>query len=393
MTSRDQEDDIPRGYESFIWQAMELSEHPFFKEIDPTHCGELLNKTEVESYPPETLIFDEGSKSDGIYLILDGTVAFTKRVPDEEARSISYSKAGLSFGEVGVFTGQPRALRVESQSNVTLAKIPSDALIRFIKTTPGSIDSILKSIVNHLHETTRHYVEDIMKQEKMAMVGTMVNTIIHDFKNPFCLISLGAQILIQLHEDEQSQKLCNNIEDQVQRMVAMAQELSEFSQGEHKLRISNVNMKALLERFQELNFPFFESERITIEVDVPEFIIEAEEMKLLRVLQNLVGNAIDAFEDRPGTIRITAEKEDEDTVAMKVTDNGNGIPEQIQEHFFEAFVTFGKSKGTGLGSAIVKSIIQAHGGSVTFETEAGKGTTFFVHLPFKQSGRTEAVAV
>ena len=68
-----------------------------------------------------------------------------------------------------------------------------------------------------------------------------------------------------------------------------------------------------------------------------------------------------------------------------------GIPEAIRDTIFEPFVTHGKKGGTGLGMAIARNVVTAHGGTITFETEAGKGTTFFVKLP--QFARVEPASV
>jgi len=68
-------------------------------------------------------------------------------------------------------------------------------------------------------------------------------------------------------------------------------------------------------------------------------------------------------------------------VTICAADNGPGIPEQIQATLFEPFVTFGKSNGTGLGMAIVKKIVEAHQGSIKFETEKGRGTVFKLFIP------------
>ncbi len=362
---------------------MEIKSHPFFEHIAPGQRDDLIQCAVIEDYPPDTLIFEEGSRSDGIYLVIEGAVAFSKKTPEDKFRTVSYSTAGNFFGEIGLFTGQTRSSRAESRGTVKLAKIPSDHLLKFIKNTPGPIENILQSIVTHLHDTTQHYIEDLLEQEKLAIVGNMMNTIIHDFKNPFCLISLGAQLIMQQHTDDKTQKLCINIEEQVQRMVDMAEELAQFSRGQHQLNPENINIRKLLERFEALNFPFFQNDRIKIEIAVPDINIEAEENKLLRVLQNLVGNAIDAFEENPGHISITGGVEGE-TLNLEINDNGKGIPKEIREHFFDPFVTYGKSHGTGLGSAIAKSIIEAHMGTIRFETETGKGTTFYINLPVKQ---------
>ena len=362
---------------------MEIETHPFFEKISNEQRDALIRFSVMEEYSPDAVIFEEGSRSDGMYLVLEGTVAFCKKTPENKFRTVSYSETGSFFGEIGLFTGQARSSRAEARGKVKLAKLPSEHLLKFIKSTPGPIDNILQSIISHLHDTTRHYIEDLLEQEKLAVVGNMMNTIIHDFKNPFCLISLGAQLIMQSHTDDKTQKLCNNIEEQVQRMVDMAEELAQFSRGQHELNPEKVNLKKLLERFEALNFPFFQDDRINIEIAVPDIEIEGEENKLLRVIQNLVGNAIDAFEENPGEISITGDVKG-DILRLEIKDNGTGIPKEIREHFFDPFVTYGKSRGTGLGSAIAKSIVEAHNGSIRFETKTGKGTTFYINLPLKQ---------
>jgi len=71
---------------------------------------------------------------------------------------------------------------------------------------------------------------------------------------------------------------------------------------------------------------------------------------------------------------------------IKVSDNGPGIPEEIRATVFDPFVTQGKKQGTGLGMAIVRSAVEAHDGTISFETEDGRGTTFIIRLPGASSG-------
>jgi signal transduction histidine kinase len=333
---------------------------------------------------PGEVIFEEGGKSDALFLVLEGRVAFEKSVPGNNWRVISYAETGHFFGEIGVLTGAPRALRAVAADAATIACLPSEDLRDFIRRAPGPIDQILQSIVNHLHHTTRHYVDDMLHQEKMSLVGNMVNSIIHDFKNPFTLISLGAQIIAQQHPDEKTQKLCANMNKQILRMVEMANEINDFSKGVQTFKPARVDLRGLVSRFRELNEPYFQKEHVRIETEIAPVVIEAEENKILRVLQNLVGNAIDACSQRrEGKVRIQIFDRGEHCEIV-VSDNGAGIPEQIRNNLFDPFVTYGKTGGTGLGTAIVKSIVEAHKGRIRFETTTGKGTSFFILLPKAQ---------
>lgn len=334
------------------------------------------------SFQDKSTVFDEGSPADALFLILSGRVAFRKLLPSGDYLTVSFSGVGEHFGEVGVLTREPRSLRAETQGEAVIARISGNALVEYMKTLPGPVDALLQSLIRHLHETTRQYVGDMLHKEKMAVVGSMVNTIIHDFKNPFCLISLSAQILRQKVPDPETAQLCNNIEDQVERMVDMARELAEFSRGETSLNKTRLNLRDLITDFQRLNFPYFDNDRITLSVNVPHVEFFGERAKMLRVIQNLVGNAVDAFGDEPGTIEISAELlQDEHALELRIKDNGKGIPETIRDRFFDPFVTYGKKEGTGLGSAIAKSIIESHDGSIRFQTETDVGTIFIIRLP------------
>ncbi len=361
---------------------MNIENHPFFQSTAAEDIRPLAERTRIDEYKTDDLIFTEGSPSDSLCLVLEGTVAFVKVIPGEEERIISYSEAGNFFGEIGIFTGAPRSLSARAKTTpVRIAKINRDSLVDFIKSTPGPIEQILGSIVNHLHATTRHYIDDMLQQEKMSLVGTMVNTIIHDFKNPFTLISLGAQMLRSRHDDPKTARICNNIEAQVQRMVEMANELGEFSKGKQNLDLTRVDLAALCDKFREMNEPFFQRDNVVIEMRSTSVTVMAEENKLLRVMQNLVGNAIEAFDaDANGQVQIYIHDRD-DHAEIVISDNGKGIPEEIRHNLFTPFVTYGKSGGTGLGTAIVKSIIDAHQGTIEFETATGAGTTFTITLP------------
>jgi len=369
---------------------MNLQEHPFFRNSDQESVTRLVDQADVSDYQDGELIFLEGSPSDSLCLVLAGTVAFAAETPDGRRRIISTAQQGNFFGEIGIFTGAPRSLTALAQGEVSIAKIYREDLLTFIKSTPGPIEQILGSIVNHLHQTTKHYLDDMLQQEKMSLVGTMVNSIIHDFKNPFTLIGLGAQMIEGRHkEDPKTKKICDNIAAQVDRMVEMANELSEFSRGEQKLIFEKVELKKLFAEFKALNEPSFVKDNMTISMDIEAITIDAEKNKLLRVLQNIVGNAVDALGDKPDArIEIVAKKQDEQVV-ITIVDNGEGIPEKIRGTFWTPFVTFGKSRGTGLGSAIAKSIVEAHYGEIEFQTETGQGTKFTIRLPITKPNVVE----
>ena len=84
---------------------MEIADHPFFNKVNKEQIDSLISASNIETYPPDTMIFEQGSPSEGLDLVLEGEVAFCKLVDDNKTRVVGYSKAGTFFGEIGLFTG------------------------------------------------------------------------------------------------------------------------------------------------------------------------------------------------------------------------------------------------------------------------------------------------
>ncbi len=363
---------------------MDIESTAFYKKANPEQMKFLSNYARYKEFPSETVIFDEGDSPDSLFIVLDGVIAFQKKVDAGEYRTISTAKTGDYFGEIGVITGDPRSLRAETKTWSVVAEVPKEALDRYLDEIPGPVAILLNSIIRHLKQTTHHYVSDLLRKEKMSVVDKIAATIVEDLRNPATLISLGAQLIRADHEEDvRTQKICSKIEEQASRLADTTEDISEFARGQHDFAVTKLNLQTLLTRFQEMNLPFFENDDVKINIDVPDVSIEGDERKLLRVLKNLVGNSIAAFKKQEGEISIEADVRDGGTVLLKISDNAGGIPPEIREHFFEPFVTAGK-KGTGLGAAVAKSIIEALRGKIWFETQTGKGTTIFVQLPLSK---------
>lgn len=361
---------------------MKLSEHPFIQSInDPQLKDSFIAQVEVIEFQDRDTIFAEKSVSDALYLILEGSVAFTKKRHDGSLQTVSHSNMGSFFGEVGVFSGESRALGACAIGKAIVGRVPEDAVKQIIEEAEPT-KRILESVINHLKSTTDHYVHEVMRTEKLTLVGTMISSLLHDFKNPFGTISLGASLIEKRHRDDtKTVAVCQKIDSQIRRMVNMANDLAAFSKGESQIKVTQICLEHLFEEFKELNTPFATDATVKLEMNANGASLQADPSKLIRVLQNLINNAMDAMHsiDVKGIIEVTG-KETGDFVTVTVRDSGPGIPKDIQNTLFDAFVTTGKREGTGLGTSIVKSIIDAHFGNINFETSA-EGTCFTITLP------------
>ncbi|MEZ2229512.1 ATP-binding protein [Microcoleus sp.] len=360
---------------------MDLASHRFMSYFEPEQAAHLCKIAILENFAQETLVFEEGDPADFLYLVLEGEVKFSKRIDNNKHQTVALAKPDDFFGELGVLDGQPRSARALAIAGSTLAKISRTELIDTLHFSKGtSVLQIFSFIVQNLRDTTDQYVNQFVHKQKMVLVGEMVSTIIHDFKSPFTGIKLSSEMLKEIHPDEETQEWCDLIQLQVQRMLGMAEEVLEFSRGNSVLHKKSINLIQTLHQFEKLNRVYFEAAKVELVVRVTEVIVLADENKILRVLQNLVGNAVEAFGGRGGRVEITV-TESEDWAEISIYDNGPGIPRAIKEKLFEPFVTYGKRTGTGLGTAIAKSMVDAHKGEITYESEDDKGTTFYIRLP------------
>jgi len=365
---------------------MKLEDHPFITSISDERRERILTEIEIFECAPGDRIFAENSEPDALFLTLSGQVHFVKKRKDGSTQTVSECGEGSFFGEVGVFTGEHRALGAVAGSEAVIGRVPEPTVKKIIEDAEP-VRKILESVIRHLNSTTEHYVNDVMRAEKLSLVGTMVSSILHDFKNPFSIISLGAHVIRQRHgkDDPRTEKICANIESQIRRMVDMANDLAAFARGSDEIEVAHVSLAHLFEHFRELNAPFFKHESVKIHMRDNGLALMGDASKLLRVLQNLVSNAIDAIltTELSGRIDVSASRED-DHILLCIADNGPGIPEGIRAQLFEPFVTHGKSGGTGLGTAIVKSVVEAHGGTIDF-TSSSEGTSFLIRLPREPS--------
>jgi signal transduction histidine kinase len=175
------------------------------------------------------------------------------------------------------------------------------------------------------------------------------------------------------------EKLTNTLTEQIDVLANIATEFASFAKMP---QAKNVEVDLL--DIIKTNIVLYERDKnCTIHLyanDSESFKVYADKEQLSRVFSNLLKNAIQSFKpDITGEILIEVKKEDAN-INIMIKDNGTGIPQEIQHKIFTPNFTT-KSGGTGLGLAIVKNIIISSGGTIRFESEHDKGTTFHILIP------------
>ncbi|HEX2190994.1 MAG TPA: ATP-binding protein, partial [Longimicrobiaceae bacterium] len=212
----------------------------------------------------------------------------------------------------------------------------------------------------------------------------------HDLRNPLSVISFSSEVLLRAWADETERvgerKQLEGIHLSTQRMRRLIDDLLDVARvdaGELSVDPAPVQVGRLLLDALELHAPLAEEKailtRVRIAADAPP--VRADADRVLQVLSNLLGNAI-RFTPRGGGITVGADVE-EDVVRFSVSDTGPGIPEEHLPHVFDRFWRAQRSRrqGAGLGLAIARGIVEAHGGRIWAESTPGEGSVFRFTLP------------
>jgi signal transduction histidine kinase len=233
-----------------------------------------------------------------------------------------------------------------------------------------------------------HLVEERTKQlrdsERLAAIGATAGMVGHDIRNP--LQAMMSDIYL-LKSEITNGSDCNNTElteslDSLEQNISyinkIVADLQDYARPLNP-EIAEVNVSSVFIRiFETVRFP--DSVKLAIKVKDLEHI-QTDAMLLQRALSNLVTNAIQAMPDG-GVLEIKAYPED-NTAIFTVSDTGVGIPDEVKPKLFTPMMTT-KSKGQGFGLAVTKRLVEALKGTISFESEQGKGTKFTIKLPITQ---------
>ncbi len=238
----------------------------------------------------------------------------------------------------------------------------------------------LQEALRELQETQ----DELIRAERLSTVGKMASGIIHDLKNPMTTIKGYASLLGREDVPPATRKKFSEIITRsVDTFVEMTQELLDYTRGGGALQLAPVSVQGFLHDLCVFIESDFESKGLHLRQELGYTgLVMMDETKMRRALYNIASNARDAME--PGGTLTIATRQVNGSVEFRLSDTGPGIPPEIRDTLFEPFVTYGKATGTGLGLAIAKKAVEDHGGTITVESEPGRGATFIITLPLER---------
>ena len=222
--------------------------------------------------------------------------------------------------------------------------------------------------------------------ERESAWRDMAKQVAHEIKNPLTPMKLSVQHLLRTYnpEDpgtkERIESVAKSLIEQIDALSRIANEFSNFAKMPPPIFIE-MDLIPILRNVIDIYQKDTDSTIELLSV-IDEMKIEGDRDQMVRTFNNLIKNAIQAIPDhKVGHISIRIENA-ESEFEINICDNGVGIPPDEQNRIFVPHFTT-KSKGNGLGLAMVKQIIENHNGTIRFESELGKGTCFILHLPKK----------
>ena len=208
----------------------------------------------------------------------------------------------------------------------------------------------------------------------------------HDLREPLRMVASYTSLLAERYQgqlDERADKYIRYANEGAKRMQQLISDLLDFSRvGTHAKALAPIDTAALFDKVTHSLKGFIADKEAKV-THGPLPTVLADETQLGMVLQNLIGNAVKFRSERPPEVHVEARQENGMWV-FSVRDNGIGIDKQYSGRIFQMFQRLherGRYEGSGIGLAIVKKIVERHGGRVWFDSVPGEGTTFFFTIP------------
>ena len=243
------------------------------------------------------------------------------------------------------------------------------------------INLLIKSY-NGMVDELEQSAQKLAQSEREEAWREMAKQVAHEIKNPLTPMRLTVQSFerkFDANDPDLKQKLKDYSDTLIQQIDTMSAVASAFSNFASMPAQQNETLNVV--EVVELALDIFNEEYIVFEADEYEIISKMDRTQLVRIINNLVKNAIQSIPENQKykSILVTVKRVEID-VLISVKDNGIGIESENSLRIFEPKFTT-KNSGMGLGLGIIKNIIENYKGTITFESESGKGTIFTVSLP------------
>ncbi len=387
-----------------------------FPDLDEDNAAVIARLVRLQTYPPATLICKEGAYEHVFYLILDGEVAITKHLGGDEERVLRHSVAGDFFGEMALIQDEPRSANVRTTQPTTVLEFDRDVFERLMASSPDLAWRLVRTTFDRLRANDQTALADLRETyqtlERLDRAKLdFIEVAAHELRTPLTVIQGYADVLRNypaIQADEVLRDVVSGVLRGVGRLHEIVNGMLDISKIDTEtLQVSRVPvlLQSVLNELKNDLEPALVNRKQTLTIkrlgEVP--VIEADPGLIYKIFYQLFTNAIKYTPDG-GQIMVTYWATEVEqmgpSVAVVIQDTGIGIDPKHHKAIFEKFYQIGtvalhssgktsfKGGGPGLGLALVKGAVEAHGGMVWVESEGYDesrlpGSTFKVLLPIR----------
>lgn len=370
-----------------------------FPGISQLEIDELVTRAEIKNFAPGDILCREGAEEAKFYILLDGKVDVTKIINQTEQRYLKSLEAGDFFGEMALIHNAPRAANVVAMSHVTVLEIDKENFDRVLQRSASVSKAMVREISGRLRENDEMAIEDLrMRASELARAyqklaeqelarREFLSNIAHELRTP--LMAAGGFLQLVQRGVIAPDKLPGAIETvtrNIQQITTLVNDILFLQELDLILpKFQAVNMVSIAETVAKNYEDKAAASLLTIDVNADPNLpnISGDPKSLERALMALVDNAI-KFSPHGGHIDINL-REDGNEIVVDVVDPGVGIEPGRIHRIFDRFYHADRNDedlfgGIGLGLSITNQVIKQHNGSLSAQSEVGKGSTFTVRL-------------
>src|SRR5438105_205990 len=276
------------------------------------------------------IVFKEGDPGNCLYLIARGSVKISKKGRGGRQETLTYLPEGDFFGEMALVDSGRRSAQASAQRASVLGCVDQQAWALLLSlAAPEVLSNFTQSVTKRLRSNNQYLIEELMRNERLSLLGSTISTVMHDINNPLSCIHAACDILGAANQDKLTGELTKVIRDSLDRMEGLTRELMEFSRGTTKLELHRTTIAKLLEALEH-DFRKYRGLNVELRQEIlydGEVLIDRRRM--LRVLTNLIRNSLDALKTTGGGLLTFRVERKGDTVSFEVSDTGCGIPAQV----------------------------------------------------------------
>lgn len=226
--------------------------------------------------------------------------------------------------------------------------------------------------------------EQTIEAERLAAVGRVAGTVVHDLKGPLSGIINSADFLARPNVPATTrQKMCKGIVGAANRLISTVQGILDYARDGHmSICFTPCSLPEFIQEVIDVFQVDFSERNIDVVLEWGyDGEVKMDSDRMAQVIYNIVANARDAMADG-GKLTISTDNEN-GQVEIRLSDTGPGVPPELVDRIFEPFVSYGKKKGAGLGLSIARRIVEEHGGRIWVENSSAGGATFMIQLPLQ----------